>query len=118
LGSWRGTSLQMLSGARALTNVRIEARRQRGDLTGIEDCRSVEDFMTVNYAIRDSAPLRGLKNLKDLRLLASHPTPAHENIDISDIRAPGLRRLCGSLTPPGSRTSKRSPISRRSAKSG
>lgn len=93
LGVWRGSDLRILQGAENLVRLKLEGRRQVGTLDGISDCRSLEQLITVNYSVRDTAPLRNLSSLVEVRLLAARPTEPHENVDISDIRTLGLVKL-------------------------
>jgi len=93
LGMWRGTDLQMLDGATRLRRFHVEGRRQAGSLTGVESCDSLESLQTVGYSIKDTAPLRGLKSLSELRMMAAHPTGPHGIIDISDLSRSRLTRL-------------------------
>jgi hypothetical protein len=93
LGTWRGTDCQILSGAERLATVHIEGRRQSGTLEGIEECQSLENLTTINYSIGDTAPLRALNNLVEVKLLAAHPTPSHGRVDVSDVAGGSLSKL-------------------------
>jgi hypothetical protein len=85
LGAFRGTDLRLLSDALKLKHLRIEGPRHSGAVDGIENCQSLENLIIVNYSIRNTAPLRGLKSLTELRMLAARPAAPHEVIDISDL---------------------------------
>lgn len=93
LGTWRGTNLQLLDGATRLRRFHVEGRRQAGTLAGVESCESLEALQTVNYSIKDTAPLRGLRSLTELRMMAAHPTASHGIIDISDLSGSRLIKL-------------------------
>jgi len=94
LGMWRSTDLQMLSGARKLVRFYAEGRRQKGSLSGIEECSSIEQLIIVNCSISSTAPLCELSMLSELRLMAAPPASSHENIDLSDLTDSRLRKLC------------------------
>jgi hypothetical protein len=99
VGMWRGSDLQMLSGARKLVRFYAEGRRQAGSLEGIEGCRSIEQIIMVDYSICGTAPLRGLSMLSELRMLAAPPAGPHQDIDISDIADSRIRTLWISNAP-------------------
>jgi hypothetical protein len=93
LGTWRGPDVQMLSGARKLVRFHAEGRRQKGGLSGIERCVSIEHLTIVNCSIESITPLRPLSRLSELRLMAAPPTSSHEKIDLSDLTDSRLRKL-------------------------
>lgn len=93
LGSWRGTDLHLLNDASRLRHLDVEGRRQAGTLEGVETCASLEELITVDYPIKDTAPLRGLRSLREIRLLAARPTAPHGIINISDLSGSRLTKL-------------------------
>lgn len=93
LGTWRGTNLRILEGAKKLVRLHVEGRRQAGTLDGLKECESLEELVTVNYSVQDTGPLRSLNSLVELKLMAAHPTAGHGRIDFTDIRRSRLRKL-------------------------
>jgi hypothetical protein len=93
LGTWRGTDLELLAGAKDLSKVHIEGRRQAGSLAGIDSCPAVETLIMINYSVRDTTSLRGLRRLTEARLMATRPTPPHHLVDLSDLAGPSLATL-------------------------
>ncbi|MBO3744963.1 hypothetical protein J5X84_02710 [Streptosporangiaceae bacterium NEAU-GS5] len=93
VGGWRGTDLSVLENAADIRFAEFGGRRQSGTLDGIEGCSAIETLVTVNYSVKDTAPLRGLRSLTELRLLAVRPTPVHGRIDIADLQASPLVKL-------------------------
>ena len=49
--------------------------------------------MTVNYSISNTEPLRGLKSLTELRMMAARPAIPHGIVDISDLSDSRLAKL-------------------------
>lgn len=93
LGLWKGTDLQFLNGALNLKRLRVEGRRHAGALDGLEGCQSLEEILTVNYAVSDTRSLHGLNLLKDVRMMAARPGGPHGIIDISDFSRSRLAKL-------------------------
>ncbi|MFF4573524.1 hypothetical protein [Streptomyces sp. NPDC001410] len=93
VGTWRGTDLEMICGAEHLTSVYLEGRRQTGTLAGAESCPAVEEFVSINYSVADSLPLRSLNGLREVKLLAASPTAPHGIIRFSDIASPNLVKV-------------------------
>lgn len=93
VGRWRGSDLRMVCGAERLSVVRVEGRRQTGSLAGVESCRSVTDFMSVDYTLTDTAPLRSLVSLRDVRLLAAQPAAPHRRVSFADLAGPDVVRI-------------------------
>jgi hypothetical protein len=83
----------MISGAEKLVRFYAEGRRQRGALSGIEGCLSIEQLVVVDCPISGIAPLRGLNMLSELRLMAAPPSSSHENIDLADLADSRLGKL-------------------------
>jgi hypothetical protein len=99
LGTWRGRDLQILNGAEKLTQLRLEGRRQIGVLNGLETCQAIKRVVSVNYSVQDTAPLRGLVMLEELKMMAARPTEPHGRVDFSDLPSAQMRRLWISNAP-------------------
>lgn len=99
IGAWKGNSLEFLRGARKLSTIYLEGKRQSGDLAGLEPCSFLRELRSVNYAINDTAPLRGLQNLTSVDLMAARPTGPHGRVDLADFSGSNLRRLWISNAP-------------------
>jgi hypothetical protein len=93
IGSWRGGDLRFLVGAGELKSFYSEGRRQSGTLEGIEDCLRLQEFVSVNYSIGRTRPLRELEMLSEIRLMAAPPTRPHSIIDVADLAGPELEKL-------------------------
>jgi hypothetical protein len=93
VGNWRESNLQILMNAGSLAELNLECRRQSGSLVGIENCTSLRSLQTVDYSILETTPLKELRLLADLKLLAARPTGPHEKIDISDLTKSNLAKL-------------------------
>ncbi|MFI7067414.1 hypothetical protein ACIBL3_40920 [Kribbella sp. NPDC050124] len=93
LGGWRGSDLEFLRGAERLSSVQLEGRRQKGGLAGIETCRSLVEFTSINYSIEDSAPMRELQKLREVKLMAAPPTHPHRRISGADLAAATLEKI-------------------------
>lgn len=99
IGQWRGSNFQFLGNSRNLARLYVEGRKQRGDLGGIENCGSLAELISVNYPIRDTAPLRDLEMLSEVRLMTAPPASPHGQIDIADLSGPYLQRMWVSNAP-------------------
>lgn len=99
IGAWKGISLEFLGDARKLSMLYLEGKRQPGGLAGLEACSFLRELRSVNYAISDTAPLRGLRNLISVDMLAARPTGPHGRIDLADLSGSDLRRLWISNAP-------------------
>lgn len=77
VGRWRGSDLRMVRGAKRLSVVRVAGRRQAGSLMGVESCRSVTDFMSVDY-LRDLEALAAMPRPRELRIIEC-PISARDN---------------------------------------
>lgn len=93
LGGWRGSDLEFLRGSERLSSVHLEGRRQHGRLDGIETCRSLVEFTSINYSIEDSAPLRQLQGMREVKLMAAPPTQPHRRISGADLAAASLEKI-------------------------
>ena len=93
IGTWRGTDLHLLGTAEELGSLHIEGRRQSGSLEGIETCPSLREIVIVDYSIASSSPLRQLRKLTNVSLMAAPPSAPHGNIDMLDITSLELRSL-------------------------
>jgi len=93
IGGWRGIDLGQVVGAARLSRVYLEGRRQQGTLRGVETCTSLTELISINYSIEDTAPLTGLDNLREVRLMAASPTPSHGRVSFADLAGPDLRRI-------------------------
>jgi len=93
LGTWRGDNLHTLDEARNIVNLYVEGRRQSGVLDGLQSCQRIEYLVSVNYSIRDTAPLRDLKVLSEVRLMAAPPAEPHGRVDFSDLLSSHLKKL-------------------------
>jgi hypothetical protein len=71
----------------------LEGRRQRATLDGVDRLAALEELVVVNYPVKDSAPLRSLPHLREVRLLAAKPAPPHEFIDFGDLATDQLRKV-------------------------
>lgn len=99
IGMWKGTSLYFLGDARKLSTLYLEGRRQSGKLTGLEACPSLHNLISVNFAISDTAPMRGLRELEEVRMMAARPTGPHTRVDLADFLGSKLRKLWISNAP-------------------
>lgn len=99
LGEWRGGNLQFLGNSRNLSRLYIEGRKQSGDLSGVENCSSLAELISINCPICDTAPLRDLKLLSEVRLMAAPPAGPHGRIDIADLSDAYLERMWVSNAP-------------------
>jgi hypothetical protein len=88
-----------LGDANELSTLHLEGKRQSGGLAGLEACSFLREIKSVNYAISDTAPLRGLQNLMSVDMLAARPTGPHGRIDLADLSGSELRRLWISNAP-------------------
>lgn len=93
IGMWLGADYSLLANAGVLEELRVEARRQAGSLEGLEALSRLRVLRTVNYSIGSLAPLAGLTQLEEVRLMAAHPCPPHGRFDLSALRSPMLRSL-------------------------
>ncbi|WP_433920731.1 hypothetical protein OIE50_50375 [Streptomyces canus] len=93
VGAWKGSDLEMIREGKHLVSVYLEGRRQAGSLAGIESCTAVEEFVSINYSITDSLPLRSLGGLREVKLLAASPTAPHGIIRFSDIASSSLGKV-------------------------
>jgi hypothetical protein len=93
LGTFSGVDLKVLEGARKLSNVHIDARRQSGTLEGIELCTQITELALVNYSTRDTQPLQNLDNLIQLKLMAAAPTAPHGTINFKDLPGKSLNKI-------------------------
>jgi len=93
MGEWKGRDLRVLSGASELTEVYLEGRRQQGTLEGVESCVSLKSLTVVNYSVLNADPLRSLKALSTVKLLAAEPTPTHGKIDLSVLAGSRIEKL-------------------------
>lgn len=99
IGAWKGLSLEFLRDAHKLSTLYLEGKKQSGGLAGLEGCPLLRELRSVNYAISDTAPLRGLRNLVSVDLMAARPTGPHGRIDLADLSGSALRRLWISNAP-------------------
>jgi len=99
VGAWKGVSLNLLEGAPKLSTLRLEGKGQSGGLAGLEACTSLKELRSVKYGIRDTSPLRDLKNLVSLDMMAARPAAPHGRIDLADLSGSELRRLWISNAP-------------------
>jgi hypothetical protein len=93
VGTWKATDLRFLEGASNLRHVHLEGRRQQGELEGVQGCTKIESLTMINYSIMDTAPLRGLDALAEVKLMAAKPTASHGRLDLADIASPSLSKL-------------------------
>lgn len=93
IGGWRGADLGQVAGAQRLNRVYLEAKRQRGTLRGLETCTALTELISINYAVEDTAPLSGLHNLREVRLMAASPTPSHSRVSFADLAGPELTKI-------------------------
>jgi len=91
VGVWRTGGVDFLSGGTRLRNVELEGKYQTVSLAGIETCELLEVFCATDAALEDLAPLRGLRNLRELRLVSR--LKAHGSLDLGEITSPALERL-------------------------
>lgn len=91
LGVWRSGGVAFLSGGTRLRDVELQGKRQNVSLEGVETCERLESFRMVDAAVEDLAPLRGLTNLRELRLVSR--VNHHGSLDLSDIASPALEKL-------------------------
>ena len=99
IGAWKGVSLEFLEESRKLSKLYLEGERQAGGLAGLEACSTLRELRSANYAISDTAPLRGLRNLISVDMMAARPTGPHGRIDLADLSGSNLRRLWISNAP-------------------
>lgn len=70
-----GDDCRWVGEARALRQFELHARRQAGSLDGIEAAVALQGLRVINYALSDTAPLRPLSQLREMRLLSRPPGP-------------------------------------------
>jgi hypothetical protein len=93
IGTWRGVDCRFVSGAESLEDLHLEGMRQAGSIDGIESCRMLKRVTSVNYSVRETAPLRPLSGLTEVKLLAARPTPPHEDVDLADVGGPNVHKV-------------------------
>ena len=93
VGGWKGQDLGVLAGAGRLASAYLEGRRQQGTLDGVEGCAAIESLLLVNYSVASTEPLRGLDALREVKLLAARPTPAHGALDLSAFTSRHLAKI-------------------------
>lgn len=82
-----------LGDASGLVALHLEGRRRPGSLTGIEACPSLRAITSIAYPIASTAPLKGLRNLREVRLLSLPPAQKHGTIDLRDLAQAHLEEL-------------------------
>ncbi|GGI07541.1 hypothetical protein [Isoptericola cucumis] len=82
-----------LGRAEALRYLEFEGRGRPGALEGLEACPLLQILKTIRYPVLDSAPLAGLTQLEEVRLLSRPPAPPHELINLEHLQQAPLRRL-------------------------
>lgn len=80
-----GDNCRWLGEAEALRDFELHSRRQAGSLDGIEAAVALQSLRVINYALFDTAPLRPLCQLREMRLFSAPPGPPHQLIDLADV---------------------------------
>ena len=93
IGSWKGRDLRIFEGADSLKHVRLEGSRQQGSLIGIDSCRNLIEFESVNYSVVDTTPFVNSNSLASVSLMAASPTPPHEEVDFEDFASAPVERI-------------------------
>ncbi|SKC82772.1 hypothetical protein SAMN04324258_4454 [Krasilnikoviella flava] len=92
-GPWPHADLVPLSGLRELRHLELDGGGARRSIEGIETCVRLEEMRLVRWSLVDSGPLRELSHLRDVRLMAMHPTPEHLRISLLDVASPVIESL-------------------------
>jgi hypothetical protein len=92
IGRWKTADLSILKGADAIKLLELEGSRRPGALDGIESCKEIESLVVTDVGMWSLEPLRGLDNLKEVRLMTRDGC-RHETLDLTDITSPNLTRL-------------------------
>jgi len=93
IGNWKTADLTALGGGSGVRSLTVEGCRQRATLEGADQLSALEELVVVNYQVRDTAPLRGLAHLREVRLLAAKPTPPHAVVDFGDLATDQLQKV-------------------------
>lgn len=93
VGLWKDADLRLVANGSHLTSVYLEGGGQAGTLEGVESCHRLEKLTIIDCGIRDTAPLRSLDNLVEVKLMAARPAVPHARINLADICNGRLERL-------------------------
>lgn len=83
VAGWRGADLTFLGDQPELGYLRVEGRKQRARLDGVERAPRLDELMVLDVCLESVEPLRGLANLRELHLTGVPGMPAEQPWDLS-----------------------------------